>query len=118
MTVLRILSNLAVDDPERGASFYGDFLGLERAMDHGWIVTFAASGAMMPQVNLAREGGNGSPVPALSIEVDDVDAHFAKATALGLDIVYPLTDEPWGVRRFFVTDPLGNIVNILSHRGR
>ena len=61
MTVLRILSNLAVNDPERGVAFYQDFLGLERAMDHGWIVTFAAGGTMMPQVNLAREGGGGAP---------------------------------------------------------
>jgi catechol 2,3-dioxygenase-like lactoylglutathione lyase family enzyme len=36
--------------------------------------------------------------------------------ALGLPIVYPVTDEPWGVRRFFVADPNGVIINILSHR--
>ena len=35
---------------------------------------------------------------------------------LGLSIVYPATDEPWGVRRFFVADPNGVIINILSHR--
>jgi hypothetical protein len=29
--------------------------------------------------------------------------------------VYPLTNEPWGVRRFFVKDPSGTIVNVLSH---
>ena len=116
MTVLRILSNLAVNDPERGVAFYQDFLGLGRAMDHGWIVTFAAGGTMMPQVNLAREGGGGVPVPALSIEVDDVDLYHARATALGFEIVYPLTNEPWGVRRFFTRDPFCNIVNIVSHR--
>jgi hypothetical protein len=31
--------------------------------------------------------------------------------------VYPLTDEPWGVRRFFVRDPNGMIVNVVSHKG-
>ena len=30
--------------------------------------------------------------------------------------VYPLTDEPWGVRRFFTRDPNGVVVNVLSHR--
>jgi hypothetical protein len=29
--------------------------------------------------------------------------------------VHPLTDEPWGVRRFFVRDPSGKVLNILSH---
>jgi len=30
--------------------------------------------------------------------------------------VYPLTDEPWGVRRFFVRDPNGVVLNVMSHR--
>ena len=31
------------------------------------------------------------------------------------NIAYPLADEPWGVRRFFVRDPFGKLVNIVSH---
>jgi uncharacterized glyoxalase superfamily protein PhnB len=58
----------------------------------------------------------GSPVqPDVSIEVDDVDAMHAAAQRLGYEIVHPLTDEPWGVRRFFVRDPTGRVVNVLSH---
>ncbi len=38
-----------------------------------------------------------------------------RAHALGLEIVYTLTDEQWGVRRFYVRDPFGNVVNILAH---
>ena len=34
----------------------------------------------------------------------------------GLEVVYPLTDEKWGVRRFFVTDPDGLVLNVMSHR--
>ena len=56
------------------------------------------------------------PVPTLSIEVDDVDAIYRRAQAAGLAIVYDLTDEPWGVRRFYLLDPFGNTINILSHR--
>ena len=32
-------------------------------------------------------------------------------------LVYPLTNEPWGVRRFFVTDPNGIVINVMSHIG-
>ena len=54
--------------------------------------------------------------PDVSVEVDDVDAAHDAAVAAGLQIVHPLTDEQWGVRRFFFTDPSGNVVNVLSHR--
>ncbi|WP_296225868.1 glyoxalase superfamily protein [Ralstonia sp. UBA689] len=117
MAVRRIVPNLHAADPARAHAFYAELLGLEPLMDHGWIVTLATTGAQMaPQVSIATEGGSGTPVPALSIEVDDVDAVHARALSLGLEIVYPLVDEPWGVRRFYVRDPFGNVVNILAHR--
>jgi catechol 2,3-dioxygenase-like lactoylglutathione lyase family enzyme len=56
------------------------------------------------------------PQPDMSIQVDDVDAVHARALQLSLPIAYELRDEPWGVRRFFVADPDGRLVNILSHR--
>ena len=62
-----------------------------------------------------RQGGSGTPVPDLSIEVDDVDAALAAMKAAGFEIEYGPADEPWGVRRFFVRDPLGKLVNILAH---
>ena len=51
----------------------------------------------------------------VSIEVDDVDNVHARAVAAGADIVYPLTDESWGLRRFFVRDPNGAIINVTQH---
>ncbi|ASY57267.1 glyoxalase superfamily protein [Sinorhizobium sp. CCBAU 05631] len=116
MAVRRIVPNLQVSDPQRARSFYTDLLGLNVVMDHGWLVTFAAEGgSAMPQVSFAIDGGSGTPVPALSIEVDDVDEVYRRAKAAGIEIVYDITDEPWGVRRFFVRDPFGNVVNILTH---
>ncbi len=64
--------------------------------------------------------GMEDPQPDLGIDVGDaaaVDAAHAKAVRRGLRVVYPLTDEPWGVRRFFVEDPGGTIVNVLAHIG-
>ena len=116
MAVRRIVANIATPDPSKARSFYGDLLGLKLVMDHGWIVTFASDGQAAPQVSFASEGGSGTPVPDLSIEVDDVDEVHTRAMAAGFEIIYAITDEPWGVRRFFVRDPFGRIVNILSHR--
>ena len=100
---------------EESGKFYTEFLGFQVAMDMGWIVTLASPENPTAQITLLRGPAAAAPHPDLSIEVADVDAVHAKATALGLPIVYPLTDEPWGVRRFFVTDPNGVVINVLSH---
>jgi catechol 2,3-dioxygenase-like lactoylglutathione lyase family enzyme len=116
MVVKRIVANIRADDLASAHSFYVEFLGLQVAMNLGWIVTFAAEGTMIPQISVASEGGSGTPVPDLSIEVDDVDEAHRRAVAKGLPIEHGLTDEPWGVRRFFVRDPFGRLVNIVAHR--
>ena len=54
--------------------------------------------------------------PDMSIEVDDVDAAYAAVLAGGAQIVRTLQDEEWGVRRFFVKDPNGRIVNVVGHQ--
>ena len=59
------------------------------------------------------------PQPSFGVDVGEpaaVDAVHAQAVERGLRVVYPLTDEPWGVRRFFVLDPTGKVLNVLSHR--
>ena len=116
MAVRRIVANLHADNPAQASAFYGELLGLDVVMDFGWILTFAADAAMAPQLSVASQGGSGTPVPTLSIEVDDVDNVHQRAKAAACEIVYDLTDEPWGVRRFYLRDPFGNVVNILSHR--
>ena len=81
MLVKRIVANIATPDPAAARAFYGNVLGLEFAMDHGWIVTFAAPAVeARPQVSFLSEGGSGTPVPDLSVEVDDVDGMLARVT--------------------------------------
>jgi predicted enzyme related to lactoylglutathione lyase len=115
MTVLRIVANIATDDMPKLRKFYTELLGLETVMDHGWFVTLACDETTTPQIGLASEGGSGAPVPDLSIEVDDVDETYRRARKMGCKMVHEITNEPWGVRRFFITDPTGKILNILSH---
>jgi catechol 2,3-dioxygenase-like lactoylglutathione lyase family enzyme len=115
MAVKRIVADIAAGDVSKAAAFYGDLLGLDVVMDQGWIKTFAAPQMAPIQISVASEGGSGTPVPDLSIEVDAVDETYRKAKEAGFEIAYELTDEPWGVRRFYVRDPFGKLVNILSH---
>lgn len=115
MAVKRIVPNIAMQNPAEASAFYRNVLGLETVMDLGWILTFASDVPTTPQISVASEGGAGTPVPDISIEVDDVDAVYERAQAFGCEIVRDLRDEDWGVRRFYVRDPAGKILNILSH---
>ena len=115
MIVKRIVANIGADRPERAKTFYGDLLGLTLVMDHGWIVTFAADAPAMPQISIASSGGSGTLVPDVSVEVDDLDEVLRRVAVAGLPIEYGPTIEPWGVRRFYIRDPFGRLVNILMH---
>ena len=115
MTVRRIVANIGTSDVAEVQAFYAALLDLKPVMDQGWIVTLAAGASAAPQLSIASEGGSGTPVPDLSIEVDDADAVYRRAVASGIEIVRDIVDEPLGVRRFFVRDPAGKLVNILSH---
>lgn len=115
MNVKRVMPNFAVKDPAAARRFYHDILGMRPVMDHGWMVTYASDAATTPQISYATQGGSDAPVPDVSIEVDDVNAVYAAIQQAGYVITYPICDEPWGVRRFFVTDPAGRTVNILMH---
>jgi uncharacterized glyoxalase superfamily protein PhnB len=117
MAVRRIVPNLHAEDPKAAAGFYADVLGLEVVMDQGWIVTYAEPGNRAAQLSVLSADATAPVVADVSIEVDDVDAAHAAAVARGCEIVHPLTDEPWGVRRFLVREPAsGTVVNVLAHR--
>ena len=115
MKVKRIVTNIETENIAGARSFYQDVLGLDIVMDHGWMTTYGSSDEMSVQISFMRQGGSGTPVPDLSIEVDDVDAALEAMKRAGFAIEYGPADEPWGVRHFFVRDPLGKLVNILAH---
>ena len=116
MKVKRIVANIATSDIAAAERFYRGILGLEAIMDLGWIATYGSSERMRVQISFAAEGGSGTPVPDLSIEVDDVDEALEAMKTAGFAIEYGPADEPWGVRRFYVRDSFGRLVNILAHR--
>lgn len=115
MAVRRIVANIAGDRPRDAQAFYGDIFDLDLVMDHGWILTFASDILAPAQLSVASEGGSGAPIPDLSIEVDNLDEIRERIEQRGIAIAYGPVSEPWGVRRFFVRDPFGRLLNILTH---
>ena len=115
MPVARIIPNRYTDDSRTGGGFFNDVLGLETAMAIDFITTYRSAAQPLAQISILTEDPSGLR-PAYSVGVDDVDAVHARAVAAGHEILYALRDEPWGVRRFFVRDPLGDIANVVQNK--
>jgi catechol 2,3-dioxygenase-like lactoylglutathione lyase family enzyme len=112
-----VVANLSVADLAEARDFYVDFLGLSvEGFNLGWVVNLQSpDGRAVVQL---VTGDATSPVDSvISVHVgNEVEAAYEEAQRRGFEIVHPLTTEPWGVRRFFVRAPDGNVVNIVSHK--
>jgi catechol 2,3-dioxygenase-like lactoylglutathione lyase family enzyme len=117
MTIRRVVPNIASDKLDVARDFYAGLFGFQLAMDLGWIMTFVSPSNPTAQLSVLRQDASAPVVPQISIEVADVDAVHAEAVRRRLELVHPLTNEPWGMRRFFVKDPDGVVLNVVSHRG-
>ncbi len=116
MRVTRIIADLQVPDLDAAKSFYTDYLGLNtEEFNLGWVARYTSPETGV-NVQLVTRDAGAPEVPVISVLTDDVDGAYAKAQELGYEIVHPLTTEPWGVRRFFVRAPDGNVINIVRHR--
>ncbi|MFG2090402.1 MULTISPECIES: VOC family protein [unclassified Spirillospora] len=115
MTVRRVVPNVQSKAVQESREFY-ELLGFEEVMNLGWVMTLASPSNPTAQVSFFTDDMTAPVVPDMSVEVDDVDAAHAAIRDSGAEIVHPLQDEEWGVRRFFVRDPNGRVVNVLGHR--
>ncbi|MGW0228419.1 VOC family protein [Actinopolymorpha singaporensis] len=117
MQVTEIRANLSVPDIGKARDFYTDYLGLSvEAFNMGWVANFRSPDGRAVVQLVTRDAT--APVDSvISAAVgDDIEAAYEDAQRRGYEIVYPLTTEPWGIRRFFVRAPDGNVINVNSHR--
>jgi predicted enzyme related to lactoylglutathione lyase len=115
MQATKIFANLRVSDIEAAKGFYTGYLGLaNEEFNMGWVARYSSPDdeARLQLVTSDRTANENS---VISVCTDDIDAAYAEAQELGYDIVHPLTTEAWGLRRFFVRAPDGNVVNIVNH---
>ncbi|MGY1433758.1 VOC family protein [Streptomyces reniochalinae] len=115
MSIRRAMPDIRSEAMEESRDFYG-LLGFEEVMNLGWVMTLASPSNPTAQVTFMSHDESAPVVPDMSVEVDDVEAVYAAVCGSGAEIVHPLQDEEWGVRRFFVRDPNGRVVNVLGHR--
>lgn len=113
---------LQTDDVSATKAFYVEHFRFTVAFDADWYCHLQSSED--PGVNLALLKSDHETIPPqgrgrtqsviLNFEVDDVDAEFARATAAGLPILKPLTDEAFGQRHFIPHDPNGVLIDVIK----
>ena len=111
-----LVANLAVTDMSASRDFYMGFLGLSvQGFDLGWVVNLQSPDGRAV-VQLVTRDATSAVDSVISVHVgNEVEAAYEEAQRRGFEIVHPLTTEPWGMRRFLVRAPDGNVVNIVSH---
>ncbi|WP_273352566.1 VOC family protein [Corynebacterium resistens] len=113
MRVERVVPNLTVADLAQSVEENRSMLGFEVLMDHGWIVTLGDSEGH--QLSFMTADATASVNPDVSVFVDDVREALERVEVAGVEIVHPLTEEPWGVTRFFYRDNQGHVINVGMH---
>jgi predicted enzyme related to lactoylglutathione lyase len=116
MRTTRITANLRVSGVDEAKTFYTGFLGLgTEEFNLGWVARYTSpdSGA---HVQLVTRDATAPEIPVISVHTDDVEGAYEEARKLGYEIVHPITTEQWGVRRFLVRAPDGNVINVVAHR--
>ena len=119
MGVTRIVANLPVTDVASASTLYAQIFGLGVGMDLGWVGNLAPAEAPAVQLQVLTSDASAPCNPAISVGVaapSEVDAIHERVVAAALEIVHPLTDEDWGVRRFFFRDYDGNVINVVANR--
>jgi predicted enzyme related to lactoylglutathione lyase len=115
MRANRIIANLPVADVDAAKSFYTGFLGLStEEFNMGWVARFTSPETGV-NIQLVTHDAAAAADAAISIHTDDVEGAYAEAQRLGYEIVHPLQVEEWGVHRFLVRAPDGNVVNVVQH---
>jgi predicted enzyme related to lactoylglutathione lyase len=116
MRAIRVIANLPVADLEASKGFYSGFLGLStEEFNLGWVARYTSPDTGT-SVQLVTRDASSPEDSVISVQTDDVEAAYEEARRLGFEIVHPLTVEPWGVHRFLVRAPDGNVVNVVAHR--
>lgn len=100
--------------------FWADRLGFSVVFEAAWFVLLQAEGAslafMTPDHPSAPPGPEtfAGPGMCFELQVEDARAALAEAVTRGLQVTLPLTDEPFGQRRFGFTDPAGLWVDVVE----
>lgn len=112
---------LQVTDLGASARFYCDHLGFTIIFESDWYMQLRAPHSEHELALIAYDHDSipriGQKVTSgliLSFEVNDAAAQAQRFAQLGLPIVQPLRDEPFGQRHFIASDPDGILLDVIT----
>ena len=99
--------------------FWARHLGFAVVFENDWFVYMQADGASV--AFMSPEHPSWPPGPeaytagtSMELEVKNAEAALGEVRASGREPDYPLTDEPFGQRRFSLKDPSGLWINVVQ----
>lgn len=115
---------LFVSDLERSIAFYRDVLRLPFRFANESYAEFATGGAKfalyarshLPELIgvEAPPGAVAFPPGEVAFLCEDVDGEHERLARLGVRVLAPPTDRPWGERTLHVADPDGYVVELTT----
>ncbi|KXO75856.1 VOC family protein [Brucella anthropi] len=107
---------------DEARDFWVKHLGFEVVFDSSWFCLLVAEGNSASIAFMTPDHPSAPPGPesfsgtglCFEMEVADAKAAYDELTVKGLPVTYPLTDEPFGQRRFGFADPSGLWVDIVE----
>lgn len=116
---------LITSDVERLKRFYIELLQVPPSLDVESYVEFEMEGRTYLAIFDIEAQNRMSNEPAiesmnksfiLEFQVEDAVKEFESVSAMGVDIIKPLTTQSWGNTSFWFKDPDGNFLNIYSKK--
>jgi uncharacterized glyoxalase superfamily protein PhnB len=95
---------------DRAIAFYTQVMGFELAWSWGTPPDRAA--ICRDSIEITLEVAAQPRTSHVYVQVNGVNEYFAKVTAGGASVIYPLTDRIYGMRDGRVADPDGNHINL------
>lgn len=113
---------IITENVKRISDFYKEVLQIEPHVYGDDYVEFPTDGGVLSIFSFKahEELAKGSTIPAtnrcleLEFNVDHVNDDFVRLKQLNVEIVKPLTTQPWGNRSFYFRDPDGNLINFYT----
>ena len=107
---------------DEARDFWVKHFGCEVVFDSSWFCLLVAEGNSASIAFMTPDHPSAPPGPesfsgtglCFEMEVADAKAAYDELIAKGLPVTYPLTDEPFGQRRFGFADPSGLWVDIVE----
>jgi catechol 2,3-dioxygenase-like lactoylglutathione lyase family enzyme len=113
---------MLVDDVVASSRFYQDHLGFLPKVESDWFTTLCRANSA-DEVAFVSRGHELVPERfrdqsvagmILGLVVEDATREEARLRGLGVEIVQPLRDEPFGQRHFYLADLNGVLVDVIE----